>query len=260
MKIRNKQSCTLFFLFFLALLLGSCANEKNLIYFKNLKRDSVLVAQAQTLQTVIAKNDVLQITISTLDETTNRDLNPAAINTITGAPGAIGGYLVDENGVVKLPELGVIKAEGLTKAQLAQVITDGLLTKQLAKDPIVTVRIVNYRITILGEVNRPGVISVVNERITLPEALGQAGDLNAYGSRDSIKLIREVGGKRIVKIFSLNNDQIFDKDLYYLQNQDIIYVKPTRLRAESTDHSLQYISVGMSAVSLIVVLYLQLIK
>ena len=243
----------------LCLLFSSCGNEKKLVYFNNLRKDSVIMVQAHALQTIIAKNDILQITISTLDETANRDLNLAA-SANPNVSGAINGYLVDETGVIKLPQLGAIKAEGLTKNQLAQVITDALLGKQLAKDPVVTVRILNYKITVLGEVQRPGVITVPNERITLPEALGQAGDLTPYASRDSIKLIREVGGKRIVKIFSLNNDQIFNGDIYNLQNQDIIYVKPTKLRAESTDRSLQYASIGMSAISVLLVIYIQLIK
>ncbi|PTQ99365.1 polysaccharide export outer membrane protein [Mucilaginibacter yixingensis] len=243
----------------LCLLFSSCSNEKNLVYFTNLRKDSVILVQAHALQTIIAKNDILQVNISTLDETTNRDLNLGA-SANSNVAGAINGYLVDETGVIKLPQLGAIKAEGLTKNQLAQVITDALLSKQLAKDPIVTVRILNYKITVLGEVQHPGVVAVPNERITLPEALGEAGDLTPYASRDSIRLIREANGKRIVKIFSLNKDQAFDSDIYNLQNQDIIYVKPSKLRAESTDRSLQYASIGMSAVSLLLVLYIQLVK
>lgn len=259
MKKNARPLYSLFFLIGIALLFASCVNERKLVYFNSIRKDSVVFVQAQALQTVIAKNDILQININTPDEATNHLLNDQLL-TSTGVTGGINGYLVDEDGIVKIPQLGAVKAAGLTKNQLSSLVANDLLKKQLAKDPIVTVRIVNYRITVMGEVNRPGVIPVPNERITLPEALGQAGDLNPYANRDSLLLIRENNGKRIFKRFSMRTDQIFDKDIYNLQNQDIIYVASSKVRAESNDRSVQYISLGMSGVSLLVVLYLQLFK
>jgi len=240
--------------------LNSCVSTKQLAYFNSIPRDSTIKIQGQPVETVISKSDVLQIVFSTLDPATTAILN--SVN--SGSSGIIssnvvtGGYLVDETGTIKLPLIGSIKAEGLTKRQLATAITDMVLTKKIALDPIVTVRIVSYKITVLGEVNHPGVVPVPNEHITLPEALGAAGDLTIYGKRTNITLIREVGDKRIFKHFSLNSDQMFDKDIYNLQNQDVIYVEPNKTRAASADVTTQLLPTAISVVSLLIVLYVQL--
>ncbi|MBK0380645.1 polysaccharide biosynthesis/export family protein [Mucilaginibacter segetis] len=249
---------------FLALIvltsLNSCLTSKNLAYFNNIARDSISQIQPQNLQTSINKNDILQINISVLDETTTHLLNaPTAVST-GGSSGSLNGYLVDESGIVQLPLLGSIKAEGLTKFDLASKIASELLKRKIAKEPIVNVRILNYKVTVLGEVTHPGVIPVPNEHITLPEALASAGDLTAFGKRDNVLLIRESNGQRIYKRFSLNQSQIFDPELYNLQNQDIIYVQPNAARAGSSDRATQLIPIAFSAVSLLLVIYLQLIK
>ena len=232
---------------------SGCNTSKQLAYFNNITKDSVSVIVPQNIQTVISKNDILQITVSTTDEKINATLNN--VTALSSTPGVTNGLLVDDSGSIKLPLLGIIKAQGLTKAQLAASITSELIKGQLALDPIVTVRILNYKITVLGEVARPGVIPVPNERITLPEALGQAGDLTAYGIRTNVLLIRESGGKRIYKRFSLNENQMFDKDLYNLQNQDIIYVSPNSAKAATADRSTQLITLGISLVSILLVIY-----
>ncbi len=144
--------------------------------------------------------------------------------------------------------------------QLAATITDQINTKQLAKDPIVTVRILNYKITVLGEVAHAGVIQVPSERITLPEALAQAGDLTVFGRRDNVLLIREVGDKRISKRFSLNNDEMFNKDIYNLRNQDIIYVGPNNARAAQVDRVTQNVPLALSIISLLILVYVQFVK
>ena len=240
------------------LILNSCANSKKLAYFNNIQRDSISQIQLQSIETIISKNDVIQVSISTLDEATTRLLNP--VNLVTTGTASNNGYLVDETGIIKLPLLGPIKAEGLTKRQLAALITNKLLDEKIAKDPVVVVRILNYKVTVLGEVNRPGVIQVPNERITLLDALGEAGDLTVYGRRNNILLIREVGDKRIYKRFSLNESQLFDKDIYNLQNQDIIYVEPDNARAAATDRSTTLIPLTISVISIFLVIYLEIIK
>jgi polysaccharide export outer membrane protein len=236
--------------------LSSCIDSKKLAYFNNITRDSTSQIQVQALETKISKNDILQINITTLDEVTTRLFNAATLTSGTTTPG----YLVDETGIIKIPLIGPLKAEGLTKIQLATLISETILNKKYAKEPIVTVRILNYKVTVLGEVARPGVIPVPNERITLPEALGAAGDLTTYGRRQNVLLIREVNGQRIYKRFSLNQDQMFDKDIYNLQNQDIIYVEPNNARAATADRSTQLIPIGLSAISLLITLYVLFVK
>jgi len=191
MKKTNFHLYTLFLGFILLGCLNSCITSKDLAYFNNIRRDSVSNIQFQQLETIISKNDVLQINISTLDETITRMLNTV------NSTGSGTGYLVDETGIVKIPFIGAVKASGLTKHQLADLITTKLLDQKIAKDPIVSVRIISYKITVLGEVGHPGVIPVPSERITFPEALASAGDLTVYGKRYNVLLIRENGDKRI---------------------------------------------------------------
>ena len=232
--------------------LSSCVDAKKLAYYNNITRDTTTRVEPYKLETKISKNDILQITITTLDEASTRILNSAGQG---GGQGVANGYLVDDSGVIKLPLIGPVKAEGLTKAELASSITSIIETQKYAKSPIVTVRITNYKITIWGEVSRPGILPVPNEHITLPEALAAVGDLTMYGRRNNVLLIREKNGERTYKRFSLNNEQMFDKDIYNLQNQDIIYVEPNNAKAATSDRSTQLIPLGFSAVSLLITLY-----
>jgi len=238
--------------------LSSCISSRKLAYFNNIQKDSTAAITEQRLETKINVADLLQINMSTLDPATTAILNSSTA--VNSGQGGVSGYLVDETGNIKMPLLGSVKAEGLTKIQLADYITNTLLSKQIAKNPIVNVRIVNFKVTVLGEVGHPGVIAVPNERITLPEALASAGDLTLYGKRSNVLLIREVDGKRTWKRFSLNESQLFDKDIYNLQNQDIIYVEPNNARAASSDRTTQLIPYFFSAASLLIVIYLQFIK
>jgi polysaccharide export outer membrane protein len=245
------------------LTLNSCADSKKLSYFNNIPNDTTTSIQLRNIETVIQKNDILQIVITSLDEATTRILNGMSVASTTGSTllnGSVSGYLVNEDGTVTLPLLGVIKAEGLTKSQLSAKIVSDLGLKKLAIDPVVSVRILNYKITVLGEVLKPGVIPVPNEKITLPEALGMAGDLTPYGRRDNVLLIREIDGKRTYKRFSLNNSQSFDRDFYYLQNQDIIYVEPNKAKAGLSDRATQLVPIIISSLSLIAVILSQVLR
>jgi polysaccharide biosynthesis/export protein len=237
---------------------SSCLSSKQLAYFNNIKRDSVSQIHADTIETRISKNDILQVSITTLDPTTTTQLNPVGV--ATGTAGVTGGYLVDESGMITVPLIGPVKAEGLTKRQLADIIKNHLLDQKLAISPFVVVRILNYKVTVLGEVGKPGVINVPNEKITLPEALGEAGDLTVYGRRNNVLLIREDGDKRIYKRFNLNDSQLFDKDIYNLRNQDIIYVEPNNAKASLGDRTTQLLPLAISVISIVLVLYVTFIR
>lgn len=257
MKKLSRYPCLLFIGFLITSSLNSCVNSKKLAYFNNIPNDTSIQIKAIPKLFKINKNDLLQISIVTLDVQTMAVLNAAngaASASAVSSGGAMSGYLVDENGNVTLPLVGKIKAEELSKEQLATAITRELIEKKIALDPIVTVRILNYKITVLGEVAHPGVIPVPNEKITLPEALGLAGDLTLYGRRDNVLLIRSAGDRLIYKRFSLNNDQMFDKDFYYLQNEDIVYVTPNNAKAGLSDRSTQVLPIALSAVSVLVLI------
>jgi polysaccharide biosynthesis/export protein len=247
--------------FLLLSLLDSCVNLKKLTYFNTISKDSVAKIQSLAPEANIKKSDILQINIFTLDEAVNRIMNPiSSLGASAMIPGSPFGYLVDESGIIKLPLLGSLKVEGLTKSQLSTLITNLLLDKKIAKDPVVTVRLINFQVTVLGEVSKPGVVTVPNERITLPEALGEAGDLTIFGKRDKILLIREVGGNRIYKRFDLNDQQAFDPDIYNLRNRDIIYVEPNRAKATSSDNSTFFITISLTIASFLLTIYGQLLR
>lgn len=233
-------------------LLNSCVSERKLVYFDNIKKDTVIDIQSLNVESKISKNDILQITILSPD---------ASINQLFVASNGQSGYLVDESGSIKLALLGDVKVEGLTKPQLSTLLTKQLVEKKFAIDPIVTVRISNYKITVLGEVARPGVVAVPSERITLTEAIANAGDLTQFAKRDSIMLIRDVGNKRTITFVSLKNtNSVFNKDVFNLQNQDIVYVRPAKTKALSTDRSSQTVSYLATAFSVLLIIYTQFIR
>ncbi|PPK87534.1 polysaccharide export outer membrane protein [Neolewinella xylanilytica] len=138
------------------------------------------------------------------------------------------GYLVDEDGYIDLPLLGRIEAAGQTLESL-QFLIRGRLREYL-RDPVVNVRFLNFKVTILGEVFAPGVITMPNSRVTILEALGMAGDLTDYANRDNILVVREEAGVRSYQRISLQDDSIFNSEYYYLKQNDVIYVDPIRAR------------------------------
>ncbi len=237
--------------------ISSCANSKKLSIFSGLQNDSSSIIQKNKNDNTIKSGDILQITVFCLDEETKRILNNLTTATVAGGSSNSPGYLVNDSGFIKFPMLGYVKCSGLLKEQLEEQIKTTLLANKFVLDPIVTVRIANFKITILGEVNRPGVINIPNEKINIIEAIGLAGDLTIFAKSDNILLIREVNGKRIYKRFSLNDPDLFAKEFYNLQNQDVIYIEPTKKKAASLDRSGQFISLGLTAVNMFILIYTQ---
>lgn len=235
----------------LTLVFEGCVHPKKLREFTFAQYDTSRAVPVPP-ESTIRSSDLLQISVSCQDPETY-----AIFNSNIALTGLGGGYLVDDSGYVKFPLLGKIRASGFTKGQLADSITRRLVQKQFAIRPVVSVRITNFRVTVLGEVLRPGVIPVPNERITITEALAMAGDLTIYGNRENLLLMREKDGKRVTLRFSLNNPEIFKSNIYYLQNEDVIYVEPMRAKASTLNRSTQVVSLILSAVSIIGLIYTQ---
>lgn len=239
---------------------SSCVSSKKMTIFSGLEKDSSSLIFKNKNDNSIKSGDILQITVFCLDEETKRILNNAPSTTVAmGSGSASPGYLVDDSGYIKFPLLGFVKCSGLLKEQLEEQIKNALLSNKFVLDPIVTVRISNYKITVLGEVNRPGVINIPNEKINIIEAIGLAGDLTIFAKRDNILLIREVNGKRIYRRFDLNDPDIFEKDYFNLQNHDVIYIEPAKSKAASLDRSTQFISLGLTTLNMVILIYTQLI-
>jgi polysaccharide export outer membrane protein len=160
------------------------------------------------------------------------------------------GYLIDSEGRIDFPVIGKIKLAGLTRAAAIDTIKKQLnpfLTKHT-----VLLRILNYKITVLGEVRNPGTFTIPNERITLPEALGIAGDLLITGVRKNVIVIREVEGKKTETIFDLTSKEIFSSPVYYLSQNDVVYVQPNRAKINSSVVNAANISLIISVVSLFI--------
>lgn len=224
----------------MVVLLGSCSSGKDVPYFQNI--DEISLAGSKGLYDAkIMPKDMLTITVSTTDHAAAAPFNLSVGNTV-GASGQLSngggnlqGYLVDNDGNINFPVIGHMHVQGMTKSQCQDMIREKLLPYMAAtENPIVTVRMSSYRVTVTGEVNRPGVIPVSTEKMSIVEALAQAGDLTVYGKRDNIMLIREdeTGQKKMVRL-NMNDANLINSPYYYLQQNDIIYVQPNSVKAKN---------------------------
>ncbi len=257
MKMKNLNSNIVIVLLFIALCLNSCGTTKNAIYFD--EPSSMLINyQKAGLEPIIQSNDLLSIVVSSVNpeaaEIFNSSRNSnAQSSTNAGNTTRVSGYLVDQDGYINFPILGQIKAAGISKKELREEITGQLVSKKLLLSPIVEIRYLNYKVSILGEVKNPSVLNVPSEKISLLEALGMAGDITIYGRRDNVTLIREENGvKKIIKL-NLTTNEIFNSPYYYLQSNDIIYVQPNGAKVASSTGTKDWIPVILSGISLTII-------
>jgi polysaccharide biosynthesis/export protein len=241
----------------LILLLSSCGSTKNIVYFNNVK-DASFTTINENKPIIIKPNDILSITVSSASAEASapynlQNNNVSRATTVNGSNTEAGGYLVNPDGSIEFPVLGTIQAAGFTKEQLRDNITNMILSKKQLIDPIVNIRYLNYEVTVLGEVARPTVIPVPNEKISLLKALGLAGDLTIYGKRDNVLLIREEDGKKITRHIDLNSPDFFNSPYYYLQPNDVIYVEPNRTKIATAGRSQQFLPILFSALSVIAI-------
>ncbi|HET7116737.1 MAG TPA: polysaccharide biosynthesis/export family protein [Hanamia sp.] len=240
---------------FIAILFTSCANTKKIVYFNNVP-DKTFISGNTEKQTPIRPNDILSITVSSLNAEASVPFNLQSNNigrstTVTGSNTESGGYLVGNDGNIDMPILGAIKAAGFTKSQLKENIVNLILAKKLLIDPIVDIRFLNFEVTVLGEVARPTVITVPNEKISLLKAIGLAGDLTIYGKRDNVLLIREENGEKITRHIDLNSSDFFNSPYYYLQPNDVIYVEPNKQKAVTAVRNPNTLPIVLSSLSLV---------
>ena len=222
-------------------LLGSCSSSKNVAYFKN--SDEVnLDASKMLYDARIMPKDQLTSTVSTTDPEAAVGFNmtvptPYTVGQRTSYSQAmLQMYLVDNNGYIDFPKVGEIKVGGLTKAEAEKLIEEKIKPYMAAtENPIVTVRMSSYSITVLGEVARAGSFQVSREKITILEALAKAGDMTIYGVRDRVKLIREdANGQKTIHILNLNDASLINSPYYYLQQNDVVIVEPNKAKAQNS--------------------------
>lgn len=225
------------------MIVSSCGNVKNVAYLQN--SDSIDFNRSVYLYDArIMPKDVLTITVNTVNPEASApfnlivstELNTSTVGRNIGSSRALQTYLVDNNGCIEFPVLGTIEVGGLTKSMCEKLLHDKIKPYlNAAENPVVTVRMSNYKISVLGEVARPGMFTVGNEKINILEALAQAGDLTIYGVRDNVKLIREnANGKKEIHTLNLNDANIISSPYYYLQQNDIVYVEPNKVKAQNS--------------------------
>ena len=238
-----KKKLCFYALLFLAIYgLSSCASSKNVAYIQN--SNMVDLSESAFLYDArIMPKDVLTITVNTVNPEASAPFNLIVRNTLTNSSSSIGTssgslqtYLVSNDGTIDFPVLGTLQVGGLTKLECEKRIHDKILPYLNANEnPVVTVRMSNYKISVLGEVNRPGMFTVGNEKINIFEALAQAGDLTIYGVRNNVKLFffNDTATTEIYTL-NLNDASIINSPYYYLQQNDIIYVEPNKVKAQNS--------------------------
>lgn len=247
----------------LIVMLFSCASPKDVLLFQDI--DSLeQYSVTQRNNPTIREDDLLIITVSAPDMEAVRPYNLmietrptySSTNLRLSSNSQQQTYLVDSDGHIELPILGRQHVAGKTRAQLVDHLRT-LILKDV-KDPIVNVRIVNYKVTVLGEVNRPGSYTIDGERVTLPEALGLAGDMTIYGKRKDVIVLREVGGKRTHEVVDLTSVESLNSDYYYLKQNDVVYVSPNSAQIQSSKfnrNATVYVSVASLLISVLVLVF-----
>ncbi|GAA3607337.1 polysaccharide biosynthesis/export family protein [Flavivirga amylovorans] len=206
----------------ISIVLTSCASKQDVVYFQNAKNFETIV-DTDTFTAKLKIGDVVSIYVSTLDPTVTQPYN---LIRSAGAGGDLIDYLIDAEGNIDYPVLGKIKLLGLTVEEAKALFKKKFAEGKLLKDPVIIFRVLNFRVTVAGEVNNPGVYPVTGERISILEALGMAGDLTIKGRRDNILIVRDFNGTKTYTRIDLTNKEVFNSPVYYLTQNDYVYVEP----------------------------------
>lgn len=226
-------------------ILSACGSGKNIPYMKDADNVSQfdLEKTAKIYEAKIMPKDVLTISVNTTvpEAAAPFNLGSSAGSGITSATGAIQGaelqtYIVDNQGYIEYPVIGRLKVLGMTRVQLQDLIKNKIHPGYITEVPVINVRFKNYKISVLGEVARPGSYTLMNEQCTIFDALAMAGDLTIYGKRENVLLIREdaTGKKSIARINLQSASLLTNLDLYYLQQNDVLYIEPNKTRAKGS--------------------------
>jgi polysaccharide export outer membrane protein len=258
--LKRKDNNRIIFGLILALFLSSCVSGKKITYFQNLSgaKRSEMEAVAKFTEPIIQVDDILSITITTIDPQSASIVNQASPQPGVGnARQEISGFAVDKDGFIELSLIGKIKVAGLTTAGARDLIRTK--ASRDLKNPVVAVRFANFKISVLGEVGRPATYSIPNEKVSILDVISQAGDLTIYGKRDNILVIREVDGKKEFGRLDLNTVDLFNNPYYYLKQNDVVYVEPNKSRVLSVNAPARTtVAFGLSIISTLVILFLRL--
>lgn len=244
-------------------LLSSCVSRKEIVYFQGLEQAGERLDMNKDKSLKIKPNDLLTITVSAPEQAAAMPFNlPVMGMPLEGDSGlSVTGrqqlqtFLVDAEGNIEFPILGTVNVAGLSRQDLQEKLKSEI--REYVQEPIVNIRLVNFQVSVLGEVNRPGTFDIRDEYLTLPKALGLAGDLSIYGKRNNVLVMREDQGKKTYKYLDLTDPGIVDSPFYNLQQNDVVYVEPNSAQRQSASYNRNagvYISIASVIVSLAVLL------
>ena len=235
--------CKILSLTLMVLAAVSCSTPKEISYFQDLQPGVTELTITDPVEIKVRPKDKLSILVNAQDpKLTNMFNLPIVSQQIgqesTGSSGTIrgvSGYTVDSFGDINFPVLGKIRVEGMTREQIAEYLTGQLKEQELIKDPVVTVEFMNLGVSVLGEVNRPGRISINRDNLTILDALSEAGDLTIFGKREKVLVLRQENGKqRVYGINLCSADQLYTSPVYYLQQNDVVYVEPNDTKSRQS--------------------------
>lgn len=257
-------------LFAVVLLLSSCASQK-IVYFEDLApgtQEQVLNIKDIRVRpedkiSILVNSKSMQITNLFNLPYVAQQLGMIEGQTI-GTPKGVSGYTVDKNGDITFPVLGKVHIAGMNREEIANHIASELISKDLIKEPVVTVEFMNLTVSIIGEVNRPGRYKIDKDKLTLLEAISMAGDLTIFGRRDKVLVQREEDGKQKLYQVNLNSGyNLYASPVYYLQQNDVVYVEPNKHRAKDAtvnNKALRWSSVWIAIASLLSTITIAIIK
>ena len=242
-------------------LMTSCGTVKDIAYFQN-KVVNEPEAIDKHAGIVIQPKDMLSIVVSSRNPELVAMFNLPVISYQAGSEIVSGagqqrlmGYVVDNDGYIDFPVLGPIKVAGLTRWELSKLIKERLLKEGLLTDAVVTVEFMNFKVSVIGEVNSPGTYTLSNDKVTILQAIGLARDLTIFGQRENVCVIREREGERVIYEINLCDVSMFNSPAYYLQQNDVVYVQPSEIKARQSttdDKALRMTSIFVSGGSLLV--------
>lgn len=252
-----KRIITSYFTLLLVALVAfsSCAPKSNHVYYQNIDEILNNNEKLANFETRFQPDDLLMIIVSAEDVEAAAPFN--LINTMTSNPNNPAGsgqmqqqlYLIDSKGLIDFPKIGTLKLSGLTRTEAVNLIKEKV--QKYINDPIVNLRIMNFKITVQGEVVRPGVHTINSERLTLPEAIALSGDMTIYGKKENVLIIRENNGKKTYNRVDMTKADFINSPYYFLNQNDIVYIEPNKTRINSSAVG-PNISIGISALSLLV--------
>ena len=254
--MKNIFRITLAVAFAAALVSCSSQTYKKINYLQDIEGDTSMSMKINK-GIIIQPQDQLSIIVTSRDPKMATPFNLSVAMyysgselSVAGGSQRITGYVVDNNGNIQFPSLGEVHVGGLNRWELQDLITSKLSDSGLLKDAVVTVEFMNFKVSVLGEVTAPGTYSVTGDKITIFQALALARDLTIYGQRDNVHVIREQNGKRQIYTLNLTDSNIFNSPAYYLQQNDVVYVTPSKVRAGQGEINENYFKSGSFWISL----------